>query len=151
MYYGESHCGGEEDAGSEKGYSIGLTIQSLKLFDLSHSGRQHPNVVWKNIPELAPKVPIPTLTSADIRTSAPAPLTVSTPMISLNLTLPGSRVKRPPVCPVKFSHENTPYLPLQNFFNFNFSLSCSRLAVLSLFNERSILVWFIGPSKFSFR
>ena len=101
MYNVDTHSGDEGDAGSNGGYSIGLTVQSLKLFDLSHSGRHHPNVVWRNIPDSAPKVHTPTLVSAFARTTPPVPVPVSdlTPMISVNLTLPGSKIKRPPVSP----------------------------------------------------
>ena len=107
VYHVDTHSGEEGDPGSNRGYSIGLTVQSLKLFDLSHSGRHHPNVIWRNIPDSAPKVHTPTLLSAFARTTAPVPvpgplpLSASdlTPMISVNLTLPGSKIKRPPVSP----------------------------------------------------
>ena len=131
MYFSDSDTAGEEGAGSERGYSVGLTVRSLNLFDLSHSGRQHPNVIWKSIPESAPKVPTPILSTAHTRTPAPVPVPVSAPslpMISLNLTLPGSKVKIPPVCQrqtkeyVKFKKFSTNdfsfYLPLLIHFYF---------------------------------
>ena len=84
--------------------SVCLTVQSLKIQDLSPSGSLHSNVAWKKIPLITGQNTDPSASTQSASSSAfsasstslpshahsHVPQPVSKPIVSLTVTVPGS-------------------------------------------------------------